>query len=143
MRGARPSIAGCAALAMAVLGETAGCARPTNPWVYAEPPAVKLTAAARPVQSGRTVVAVARFANPDVPQLDWPTVGAEMSSALRRSLYNETDFEVRIAPEIERADTDLEVIGEAAEEWMGIAQTFAGPPGGGRQPGEFPKEKQA
>ena len=106
MRGAHPSIAGCAALAMAVLGATAGCARPTNPWVYAEPPAVKLTAAARPVQSGRTVVAVARFANPDVPQLDWPTVGAEMSSALRRSLYNETDFEVRIAPEIERAVSD-------------------------------------
>jgi len=41
------------------------------------------------------------------------------------------------------ADTDLEVIGDAATEWMGIAQTFAGPPGGGRKPGEFPKETHA
>lgn len=41
------------------------------------------------------------------------------------------------------ADTDLEVHGAAAEEWMGIAQAFAGPPGGGREPGEFPKEKKA
>jgi len=91
----------------AVLAMTlAGCARPTNPWVYAEPPAVALTASARPVREGRTVIAVATFANPDAPQLDWPNVGAEMSSALRRSLYNETDFEVRIAPEIEQAVSD-------------------------------------
>jgi uncharacterized protein (TIGR03084 family) len=37
------------------------------------------------------------------------------------------------------ADTDLVCEGAAAEEWMSIAQTFAGPPGAGRQPGEFPK----
>jgi uncharacterized protein (TIGR03084 family) len=37
------------------------------------------------------------------------------------------------------ADTDLVVEGAAAAEWMEIAQTFAGPPGDGRQPGEFPK----
>ena len=37
-------------------------------------------------------------------------------------------------------DLNLEVIGEAAREWMGIAQAFAGPPGAGRQPGEFPRE---
>ncbi len=36
------------------------------------------------------------------------------------------------------ADTRLEVTGAAAGEWMGIAQAFAGPPGEGRQPGEFP-----
>jgi len=80
-----------------------GCARPTNPWVYAEPPAVSLTAAARPVDRGRTVIAVAPFTNPDLPQLDWPGVGAELARAMRRSLYNDTDFEVRIAPEIEQA----------------------------------------
>lgn len=34
-------------------------------------------------------------------------------------------------------DTRLEVIGDAAREWMGIAQAFAGPPGPGRKPGEF------
>lgn len=38
------------------------------------------------------------------------------------------------------ADTNLEVRGRVAEEWMGIAQAFAGPPGAGRQPGEFAKE---
>ena len=38
------------------------------------------------------------------------------------------------------ADTGLIVQGPAAEEWMLIAQAFAGPPGEGRQPGEFPKQ---
>jgi curli biogenesis system outer membrane secretion channel CsgG len=89
--------------ATVVLVAMVGCARPSNPWVYAEPPAVSLTAAARPVDHGRTVIAVATFTNPDLPQLDWPGVGAELSRAMRRSLYNDTDFEVRIAPEIEQA----------------------------------------
>ncbi len=79
-----------------------GCARPRNPWVYAEPPAVSVNAYARPVRSGRTVVAVAQFANPDAPQLDWPDVGLEMTRALRRAIYNNGNFEVRIAPEIEQ-----------------------------------------
>lgn len=39
------------------------------------------------------------------------------------------------------ADTDLVIEGDAAREWMAIAQAFAGPPGPGRQPGEFPKEQ--
>lgn len=37
------------------------------------------------------------------------------------------------------ADTDLLVEGGAAREWMSIAQAFAGPPGQGRRPGEFPR----
>jgi uncharacterized protein (TIGR03084 family) len=37
------------------------------------------------------------------------------------------------------ADTDLAVSGPLAEEWMAIAQAYAGPPGPGRQPGQFPK----
>lgn len=37
------------------------------------------------------------------------------------------------------ADTDLTVSGEAAAEWMRYAQAFAGPPGEGRKPGQFPK----
>ncbi len=89
--------------ATVVLVAVFGCARPTNPWVYAQPPAVSLTVAARPVEQGRTVIAVAPFTNPDLPQLDWPGVGAELARAMRRSLYNDTDFEVRIAPEIEQA----------------------------------------
>lgn len=38
------------------------------------------------------------------------------------------------------ADTDLELTGPLAAEWMEIGQAFAGHPGQGRQPGEFPKE---
>lgn len=37
------------------------------------------------------------------------------------------------------ADTDLRVEGPLATEWMAIAQAFAGPPGPGRRPGQFPK----
>jgi uncharacterized protein (TIGR03084 family) len=37
-------------------------------------------------------------------------------------------------------DTALEVTGPAAREWLEIAQAFAGPPGEGRQPGQFPLE---
>jgi len=37
------------------------------------------------------------------------------------------------------ADTDLSVEGELAREWMAIAQAYAGPPGPGRRPGQFPK----
>ncbi|MBI4935313.1 MAG: TIGR03084 family protein [Actinobacteria bacterium] len=35
------------------------------------------------------------------------------------------------------ADTSLRVEGAAAAEWIGIAQAFAGEPGGGRTPGQF------
>jgi uncharacterized protein (TIGR03084 family) len=38
------------------------------------------------------------------------------------------------------ADTDLVVEGAAAREWMEIAQAFAGPPGPGRRPGQFPRQ---
>lgn len=41
------------------------------------------------------------------------------------------------------ADTALEVSGPAAEEWMAIAQCFAGAAGSGRQPGQFPREESA
>jgi uncharacterized protein (TIGR03084 family) len=36
-------------------------------------------------------------------------------------------------------DTDLVVTGPLAEEWISIAQAFAGPPGEGRKPGQFPR----
>lgn len=35
------------------------------------------------------------------------------------------------------SDTGLVVTGPLAEEWIGIAQAFAGPPGEGRRPGQF------
>jgi uncharacterized protein (TIGR03084 family) len=35
------------------------------------------------------------------------------------------------------SDTDLEITGPVAEQWMSIAQAFAGPPGPGRPAGMF------
>ena len=51
-----------------------------------------------------------------------------------------TDFCRVVTQRRHIADTSLDVRGPAAEEWMGIAQAFAGPPGQGRQPGEFAED---
>jgi len=37
-------------------------------------------------------------------------------------------------------DTRLQIDGDAAREWMSIAQAFAGPPGPGRRPGQFSRD---
>jgi uncharacterized protein (TIGR03084 family) len=44
------------------------------------------------------------------------------------------DFCLLVTQRRHRDDLDLQVTGSAAEEWMGIAQAFAGPPGAGREP---------
>jgi uncharacterized protein (TIGR03084 family) len=54
-----------------------------------------------------------------------------------------TDFCRVVTQRRHMADTDLSVDGDAAREWMQIAQAFAGPPGEGRRPGQFPKEHSA
>lgn len=36
-------------------------------------------------------------------------------------------------------DTDLVIEGDEARKWMSVAQAFAGPPGSGREPGQFVK----
>ncbi|MDO8614998.1 MAG: TIGR03084 family metal-binding protein [Dehalococcoidia bacterium] len=54
-----------------------------------------------------------------------------------------TDFCRVVTQRRHVADTGLEVRGPAAEEWMSIAQAFAGPPGQGRRPGQFAGEKRA
>lgn len=51
-----------------------------------------------------------------------------------------TDFCRLVTQRRHLADTSLVIEGAAAREWMTIAQAFAGPPGQGRQPGEFGKE---
>jgi len=51
-----------------------------------------------------------------------------------------TDFCRVVTQRRHVADTRLEIRGAAAEEWMGIAQAFAGPPGRGREAGEFATE---
>ena len=47
------------------------------------------------------------------------------------------DFCLVVTQRRHHADTSLEVEGAAAQEWIGIAQAFAGDPGGGRAPGQF------
>jgi len=50
-----------------------------------------------------------------------------------------TDFCRVVTQRRHVADTGLIVEGDAAREWMLIAQAFAGPPGEGRRPGQFPR----
>lgn len=52
-----------------------------------------------------------------------------------------TDFCRVVTQRRHLADTKLVVEGPNATEWMEIAQAFAGPPGPGRQPGEFAHER--
>jgi uncharacterized protein (TIGR03084 family) len=47
------------------------------------------------------------------------------------------DFCLAVTQRRHRSDTALEIAGAAAEEWMSIAQAFAGEPGPGREPGQF------
>lgn len=51
-----------------------------------------------------------------------------------------TDFCRVVTRRRHLADTALDVAGSAAREWLEIAQAFAGPPGEGRRPGQFPPE---
>jgi uncharacterized protein (TIGR03084 family) len=44
------------------------------------------------------------------------------------------DFACLVTQRVHRADTDLVTSGTDAEEWLTIAQAFAGPPGAGRDP---------
>jgi uncharacterized protein (TIGR03084 family) len=50
------------------------------------------------------------------------------------------DFCMVVTQRRHLADTDLQIAGPVAEAWMRIAQAFAGPPGSGRNPGQFPKQ---
>ncbi len=50
---------------------------------------------------------------------------------------NALDFCLVVTQRRNIEDTDLDVHGELALDWMDIAQAFAGPPGAGREPGQF------
>jgi uncharacterized protein (TIGR03084 family) len=52
------------------------------------------------------------------------------------------DFCLVVTQRRHPGDTDLAIRGRAATEWMSIAQAFAGKPGTGRQPGQFPRQPQ-
>jgi uncharacterized protein (TIGR03084 family) len=65
----------------------------------------------------------------DVWQWGAPGANAVVGPAL--------DFCLVVTQRRHLGDTALDVRGPAAEEWMSIAQAFAGPPGPGRTPGQF------
>jgi uncharacterized protein (TIGR03084 family) len=80
---------------------------------------------------------------PDVPirvELRAPS-GAEWTWGLEdahdRVRGDALDFCLLVTQRRHRADVVLDVRGAAADEWLDIAQAFAGPPGAGRQPGQF------
>lgn len=59
------------------------------------------------------------------------------SAAVDRVTGSAEDFCLVVTQRRHPADTDLEIVGEDAAEWMSIAQAYAGPPGSGRKPGQF------
>jgi curli biogenesis system outer membrane secretion channel CsgG len=78
----------------------------SNPWTFDQPPAVDAgDEMVRPPRPGRTVIAVAAFANPTSSPLNWRDIGSAMSDALRRTLLSETDYEVRIETQAQKSSS--------------------------------------
>jgi hypothetical protein len=91
----------CVSALLAAIAVGSGCWSPsvTNPWSFEDPPAVvPAEGLARPPEPSRTVIAVADFENPTPSPLGWDDIGAEIAAALRRTLLNESGFDVRIHP---------------------------------------------
>ena len=73
-----------------------------------------------------------RLVGPDGDVWEWGDADAETTVAGKA-----LDFCLVVTQRRHVADTQLSVHGDAAAEWMSIAQAFAGGPGSGRQPGQF------
>jgi uncharacterized protein (TIGR03084 family) len=56
---------------------------------------------------------------------------ADAQDSVTGSAY---DFALVVTQRLHLSDADLTVVGAGAQEWMDIAQAFAGPPGPGREP---------
>ncbi|MEP7202647.1 MAG: TIGR03084 family metal-binding protein [Ilumatobacteraceae bacterium] len=72
-----------------------------------------------------------RLTGPDGDEWSWGE--SEHNSVIGAAL----DFCLVVTQRRNVADTHLEIVGDAAAEWVRIAQAFAGGVGGGRQPGQF------
>ena len=57
--------------------------------------------------------------------------GQIAAQSVRGSAY---DFALLVTQRVHRADADLVATGPDADKWLDIAQAFAGPAGGGREP---------
>lgn len=64
----------------------------------------------------------------------WNMGPDEASDVVRGSAL---DLALVVTQRRHRDDTDLTAEGPVADEWLSIAQAFAGPPGAGRKPGQF------
>lgn len=69
------------------------------------------------------------------PSGDAWTWGPEDASNVVRG--SALDLALVVTQRRHRDDTDLVAEGPVADEWLSIAQAFAGPPGAGRKPGQF------
>jgi len=74
--------------------------------------------------------------SPEGERWDWVAGAGEGTGAgpVDRVSGNALDFCLVVTQRRNVADTGLEVRGRAADDWMAIAQAFAGPPGPGRPP---------
>ncbi len=87
----------------------------------------------RPVPDGDIAV---RLTAPDGSVWSWnlPPDGRAPENAVSGDAH---EFCLVVTQRRNVADTSLDVRGPLAEDWIGIAQAFAGGPGTGRQPGQF------
>jgi uncharacterized protein (TIGR03084 family) len=83
----------------------------------------------REVPTGRIHVAVT---SPDGEAWIWEIGEAEGDAPVAMVTGNALDFCLAVVHRRNIADTDLVVTGDLAQDWMAIAQAFAGPPGPGR-----------
>lgn len=73
----------------------------------------------------------------DAPSGDTWTWGPDDAGNVVRG--SALDLALVVTQRRHRDDTDLVATGPVADEWLTIAQAFAGPPGEGRKAGQFPK----
>ncbi len=80
-----------------------------------------------------------RLTGPDGEQWQWGEAGHESDRESPGNTVSGSalDFCLVVTQRRHLADTRLSVVGDAAVEWMAIAQTYAGGAGPGRQPGQF------
>lgn len=86
--------------------------------------------------NGKEVPPGSVFVELDAPDGSKWTWGEEGQDGVRGDAF---DFCLVATQRRHLDDTDLQVTGPLAAEWMSIAQTYAGPPGSGRAPGQFAK----
>jgi uncharacterized protein (TIGR03084 family) len=79
---------------------------------------------------------------PDEPvrvELTAPDLEFGPADATNRVVGPTLDFCLLVTQRRHRADLALQATGPVADEWLDVAQAFAGPPGAGRQPAGVPR----